>query len=300
MQYAYRNRSGPGIGTLFLVAIAAFALVFAFGLLRPSGSVDAYDRIQRLSWTFSNLRARDFDLAALIPWAMPGTSSAPAAADAGQKAAGAAAERSYRVEAGDSLSRIAARFGVEVAALVSHNGLSNPDLLEVGQTLRIPGDSAIEPAAKAAPVAAPRSPHSAATAPPAVSSGPPAAPGALDQIDALLAMADEELSEARFERALHTSLAVERLLGPAGDSESAEVAARRVRMEVVRATAYTAVGHHQQVQQALARALDADPGLELDPDTISPKLLSALDVAREIRASEAADVALGESAGVTP
>ncbi len=45
----------------------------------------------------------------------------------------------YTVVAGDSLGRIASRFGVSVSAIMSANGLSNPNLIFVGQVLKIPG-----------------------------------------------------------------------------------------------------------------------------------------------------------------
>ena len=44
---------------------------------------------------------------------------------------------SYTVQAGDSLSAIAARFGTTVAELVSLNNISNPNLIYVGQVLKI-------------------------------------------------------------------------------------------------------------------------------------------------------------------
>jgi len=47
-------------------------------------------------------------------------------------------ERSYRVMLGDTVSRIAATFGVEPSVLVRHNQLDNPALVRVGQKLRIP------------------------------------------------------------------------------------------------------------------------------------------------------------------
>ncbi len=46
---------------------------------------------------------------------------------------------SYTVVAGDNLSRIAARFGTTVAALVQANNIVNPNLIFVGQVLKIPG-----------------------------------------------------------------------------------------------------------------------------------------------------------------
>jgi N-acetylmuramoyl-L-alanine amidase len=51
---------------------------------------------------------------------------------------------SYAVKSGDTLSGIAESFGVTVADLVSANGIVNPDLIVVGQTLAIPGASPAE------------------------------------------------------------------------------------------------------------------------------------------------------------
>ena len=48
-------------------------------------------------------------------------------------------ERSYRVMPGDTVSKIAATFGVEPGLLVRHNRLDNPALVRIGQKLRIPG-----------------------------------------------------------------------------------------------------------------------------------------------------------------
>lgn len=50
----------------------------------------------------------------------------------------APATRSYRVRAGDTLSAIAARFGVSVAAIEQLNGIKDPRLLQIGQVLKIP------------------------------------------------------------------------------------------------------------------------------------------------------------------
>jgi len=44
----------------------------------------------------------------------------------------------YTVQPGDTLTRIAARFGTTVAAIVEANGLVNPDRIYVGQVLLIP------------------------------------------------------------------------------------------------------------------------------------------------------------------
>lgn len=47
----------------------------------------------------------------------------------------------YTVRTGDTLWTIASRLGVSVSALASSNGLSNPNVIHPGQTLRVPGGS---------------------------------------------------------------------------------------------------------------------------------------------------------------
>ncbi len=48
----------------------------------------------------------------------------------------------YIVRPGETLFNIATRYGVTVDELVVANGLSNPDVIQVGQSLRIPGEPA--------------------------------------------------------------------------------------------------------------------------------------------------------------
>ncbi len=45
----------------------------------------------------------------------------------------------YVVRAGDTLARIAARYGVSISAIVNANGITNPNHIYVGQRLIIPG-----------------------------------------------------------------------------------------------------------------------------------------------------------------
>lgn len=70
--------------------------------------------------------------------------------------AGRAAEPLVRVRAGDTLEAIALRHGTSIDALVRLNGLADPNVLEVGQLLKLPGNAAAGPARPAAaePVAA--------------------------------------------------------------------------------------------------------------------------------------------------
>jgi LysM repeat protein len=44
----------------------------------------------------------------------------------------------YVVQSGDTLSKIAERFSVSVAAIVERNGLPSADAIEAGQSLEIP------------------------------------------------------------------------------------------------------------------------------------------------------------------
>lgn len=50
--------------------------------------------------------------------------------------------QTYRVQSGDTLSGIAARFGTTVDALMTANGLSSAHLIRAGETLTIPSGSA--------------------------------------------------------------------------------------------------------------------------------------------------------------
>ena len=48
---------------------------------------------------------------------------------------------SYVVQAGDTLSKIAGRFGVKAADIMALNGITKPDHIERGQKLKIPPPS---------------------------------------------------------------------------------------------------------------------------------------------------------------
>lgn len=48
------------------------------------------------------------------------------------------AQQTYTVKSGDTLGRIAAKFGVTVDALAAANGIDDPNVIQVGQVLQIP------------------------------------------------------------------------------------------------------------------------------------------------------------------
>ncbi|MBR2126627.1 MAG: LysM peptidoglycan-binding domain-containing protein [Akkermansia sp.] len=70
----------------------------------------------------------------------------------------------YTVKQGDTLSVIARRHGVSMAALAQANALTNPNALRIGQVLTIPGGTA---APTAAPITPAAQPAAAPAAPPA-------------------------------------------------------------------------------------------------------------------------------------
>jgi membrane-bound lytic murein transglycosylase D len=84
--------------------------------------------------------------------------------------------RTHVVAAGESLARIAARYGTTVAAVQSHNGIDRADRIAVGQRLVIPGGGAVAAGAPTPPQAAPARAQPAAS--PVASPGPTAQPAA--------------------------------------------------------------------------------------------------------------------------
>jgi LysM repeat protein len=61
----------------------------------------------------------------------------------------------YRVQAGDSLNSIAARFGTTASTLQEFNGISNPNFIRVGQLIRIPAAGGPAPAPEPTPAPTP-------------------------------------------------------------------------------------------------------------------------------------------------
>ncbi len=61
-------------------------------------------------------------------------------------------QRYHKVRQGESLSTIAARFGVSVATLRKHNKIGKKSLIKIGQKLRLPADARRQKMSKRAPV----------------------------------------------------------------------------------------------------------------------------------------------------
>lgn len=86
----------------------------------------------------------------LVPMVAAGGASGGASGEASASAAAASAaplaSTVYTVRAGDTLAKIAARFGVSVAAILAANPhITNPDRIYIGQRITIPGPSGSQP-----------------------------------------------------------------------------------------------------------------------------------------------------------
>jgi hypothetical protein len=96
--------------------------------------------------------------------------------------------------------------------------------------------------------------------------------------DEALGAAEAQLRGADFEAALATATRVRQQLPSSASTAGARE--RRARAEVVAATAEVALGREDAARKSFTRALAANPKLELDPATTSPKVLRAFDSAR--------------------
>lgn len=71
-----------------------------------------------------------------------GTSSSGSGSGSGSGSSGTSSgktEQTYTVKPGDTLSKIAAKYGTTHQKLASYNGIANPDKINVGQVIKIPG-----------------------------------------------------------------------------------------------------------------------------------------------------------------
>jgi LysM repeat protein len=80
-------------------------------------------------------------------------SQAPSSASTPARSVG---ESTYVIQRGDTLAKIATRYGVTVKQLTDLNGIKNPNLIVPGQKLKIPGTTTTAPAATSAPSGSPK------------------------------------------------------------------------------------------------------------------------------------------------
>ena len=97
-------------------------------------------------------------------------------------------------------------------------------------------------------------------------------------IDAKLGAAEALVRDARFHQALRTAEQIRPKLASIEDAPGASL--RRTQLEVLSATAQIALGRHDAARESLERALAADPVLELDAWSTSPKIRQVFDTVR--------------------
>lgn len=99
------------------------------------------------------------------------------APDAAATAEPAASEAwQYTVLAGDTMFGVARRFGVAVQALLAANSLTNPNLIQIGQVLTVPGPLAIPNGTERPSIGAEIVPRPTPYPPPVTPPTPPAGP----------------------------------------------------------------------------------------------------------------------------
>ena len=187
----------------------------------------------------------------------------------GEMFAGQSAPPRYRVQAGDTLVRVAARYGVSADTLARMNHLRVSARLRVGRTIDVPEAAAVTVASTAAPVpAAPAAPVPAAPAAPAPTApaAPAPAPTATARAPAPTPSAPAVVAAA----APHAPVFTIRV-GPAspGGAVSAEVAQRESAEDAAVAAAArtrTASVGAQPVSAAQAEAIGPALGPALDAE----------------------------------
>ena len=175
------------------------------------------------------------------------------------------------VQPGDTLYSIALWQHTSVEELARANALEDPDRLQVGQELVMP--PGVKPTATRPTHQVPRR---AAAVTPATAPAPEEA--ALFPVDCAILDTDESLRNARFEEALVDARKARSLLRALDPQPG--VAQRRARVETLSGMAEIALGRDDAARASFSRALEADPLLALDPDTVSPKILRVFEEAR--------------------
>ncbi|HEX6996909.1 MAG TPA: LysM peptidoglycan-binding domain-containing protein [Gammaproteobacteria bacterium] len=100
----------------------------------------------------NNLRRSDLiRVGQVLTLPVAGDAVPPTLAARAESAPPALEDGTYVVQRGDSVVRIAARFGVDAEQLLAANRIADPDRIYAGQTLRIPGADVAEPVLAMAP-----------------------------------------------------------------------------------------------------------------------------------------------------
>ena len=133
-----------------LISLAiALTVAWVFEARRP----DPEELVARLTPVTAPQPAATFTPTAQPAASTNGAAQSDAAAPTAAPAPVTGESEAYVVQTGDSLSAIADRFGVSIAAIVAANDLANPDFVFLGQRLVIPQSGEQTAAAPATPAA---------------------------------------------------------------------------------------------------------------------------------------------------
>ena len=117
-----------------------------------------------------------------------------------------------------------------------------------------------------------------ARTPPVASAPVPRAPD-WSPIDLKLGAAEAQVRGARFQQALRTADQIRPQLASIDAAPGGIL--RRTQLEVLSATAQIALGRNQAARESFQRALAADPELELDAGSTSPKIRRVFETVRD-------------------
>ena len=94
------------------------------------------DRVARRSYYLSD--------SYIVGYGRPAYDAEPGNTNTGSQtpSSGTTSEVTYTVVAGDTLSKIAAKYGTTYQKLAAYNGITNPNIIRVGQKIKIPGTAA--------------------------------------------------------------------------------------------------------------------------------------------------------------
>jgi hypothetical protein len=162
----------------------------------------------------------------------------------------------------------------ELSGLVSELEGSDPSAsTETWQHLRC-----LDPSGALASGAVEPAPAAVVAAIPPVETAPRSRDPDWSPIDATLGAAEALVRDARFEQALQTAERIRPRLVSVENVPGANL--RRTQLEVLSATAQIALGRDDAARESFERALAADPELELDARSTSPKIRRVFDTVR--------------------
>jgi murein DD-endopeptidase MepM/ murein hydrolase activator NlpD len=110
------------------------------GFVEPVEFTKSVIRSERAAGSAKKATPEDAPVQPVVDLSKPAKPAAKAAPKAAPKAAApkAAKPKTHKVAAGDTLGKIATRYGTTVAALTKLNGIANANSIRVGQVIKLP------------------------------------------------------------------------------------------------------------------------------------------------------------------